>query len=99
MISTRDRSGLPGIDDLKRLMQSTAVLDAVLSPDWEYRWYSFNAKWSKGEQMGSMRNGSGDDLFAHFTKAGCFIKGFWHESEMTPYRKEPKSVWPGVLDS
>jgi hypothetical protein len=99
MISTRDLSGLPDIDGLKRLMQSMALLDAILSPDWEYRWYSFNAKWSKGEQMGSMRNGSGDDLFALFTKDGCFLKGFWHESKMSPYRKDPKSVWPGVLDS
>jgi hypothetical protein len=99
MISTRDLSGLPHVDALKRLMQSIALLDAILSPDWEYRWYSFNSKWATGEQMGSMRNGNGDDLFALFTTDGCFLKGFWHESKMSPYRTDPKSVWPGVLDS
>jgi hypothetical protein len=99
MISTRDLSGLPDIDALKRLMQSMAMLDAIIQPEWEYRLYSFNSKWSNGEQMGSWRDGQGDDLFAHFTKAGCFLKGFWHESEMTPYAKRTHQIWPGVLDS
>jgi hypothetical protein len=99
VISTRDLSRLPDIETLRRLMQSLAVLDAILMPEWQYRLFSFNSRWSKGEQMGSMRDGQGDDLFAHFTKAGCFLKGFAHESPMTPYREQPKRVWPGVLDS
>jgi hypothetical protein len=94
MISTRNLSELPDIDALRRLMQSLAILDAILCPEWEFRYFSFNSKWSKGEQMGSMRNGSGDDLFAHFTLAGCFIKGFDHNAAMSP-----KRVWPGVLDA
>jgi len=99
MISTRDLSGLPDINDLKRLMQSMAMLDAILCPEWHLRYYSFNSKWGKGAQMGSMRNGSGDDLFALFTKDGCFLKGFAHEMPMTPYAKRTRKVWPGVLDS
>lgn len=71
MISTLNSDGLPGIDELRRLLQSMAMLDAILSPEWEYRYYSFNANWSTGEQMGSMRNGCGDHFFAHFTPAGC----------------------------
>ncbi len=100
MISTRDLSELPDIDALRRLMQSLAVLDAILCPEWDGRYFSFNSKWSKGKQMGSMRDGCGDDLFAEFTKAGCFIKGFAHEAAMSPYRDDgTKGVWPGVLDS
>ncbi len=99
MISTRDLSALPDIDTLKRVMQSMAILDAILSPEWQYRYYSFNSKWSKGEQMGSMRNGSGDDLLALFTTDGCFLKGFAHEYPMTPYAKRTRKLWPGVLDS
>ncbi len=99
MISTRDLSGLPPVELLKRVMQSVAMLDAILSPEWQYRYYSFNSKWAAGEQMGSMRNGSGDDLSALFTKDGCFLKGFDHEAQMSPYGRTPKSVWPGVLDS
>ena len=99
MISTRDLSLLPDVDGLRSTLQSMAMLDAVLCPEWQDRYYSFNAAWSPGEQMGSMRNGSGDDFFAHFGSAGCWLKGFAHEYPMTPYRENPKRVWPGVLDA
>lgn len=99
MISTRDLSLLPDVDGLRRLLQSLAMLDAVLSPDWQGRYYSFNAAWSAGELMGSMRNGCGDDFYAHFGSAGCWLKGFAHEYPMSPYRERPPRPWPGVLDA
>jgi hypothetical protein len=74
-----DISELPDVPRLMQLMQSLAMLDAILSPEWDYRWYSFNSRWAEDERMGSIRNGSGDELFALFTAAGCFIKGFDHE--------------------
>ena len=98
MISTRDLSLLPDVDGLRRLLQSLAMLDAILCPEWEYRYYSFNSEWAPGEQMGSMRNGCGDDFFALFNEAGCFLKGFDHEAEMSPYASDPPKVWDGVLD-
>lgn len=76
MISTRDLSRLPDVDGLKALLQSMAVLDAILERDWQFRYYSFNAAWAADEQMGSMRNGSGDEFFALFNAAGCWLKGF-----------------------
>lgn len=72
-------ASLPAPPALKSLMQSLAVLDAIMSPEWEYRYYSFDSAWDSNSQMGSMRNGSGDELFVFFNKAGCFIKGFAHE--------------------
>jgi hypothetical protein len=103
MISTRDLSLLPDVESLRRIWQSMAMLDAILCPDWEYRYYSFNAAWGAGEQLGSMRSGSGDSLMAHFGTAGCWLKGFAHESPLSPwasgYRDEGRpAVWPGVLD-
>jgi hypothetical protein len=99
MISTRDLSRLPDVDGLRLTLQSMAILDAILSPEWEFRYYSFNAGWAAGEQMGSMRNGTGDHFFAHFGPAGCWLKGFAHECPMTPYREAPARAWPGVLDA
>lgn len=99
MISTSDLTGLPKIDELKRLSQSLAMLDAILSPQWEYRYYSFNSKWSAGEEMASMRNGSGDDYFLLFNACGAILKGFAHESPLTPYRTNPPKLWPGLFDS
>ncbi|OAI16623.1 hypothetical protein A1359_07200 [Methylomonas lenta] len=98
MISTRDLENLPKPDALRSLLQALALLDAILEEEWQYRYYSFNSKWSATEQMGSMRNGSGDDFFAIFDSAGCFLRGFAHESAMTPWRETPPTIWPGVLE-
>jgi hypothetical protein len=98
MISTQDLTGLPAVDQLKDLLQSLAVLDAVICPEWEGRYYSFDARWSRSEQMGSMRTGSGDGFFALFTADGCFLKGFAHKSPMSPHVRQPPTVWPGVLE-
>jgi hypothetical protein len=97
-ISTRDLSALPDVDRLKAILQAMAMLDAILSPEWQYRYYSFNSRWAPGERMGSMRDGCGDDLFALFNAAGCFLKGFAHEAPMTPYRTRRHKVRAGVLD-
>ncbi len=99
VISTRNLAGMPSPPELMRIMQSLAMLDAIVEEEWAYRYFSFNAKWSSASQMGSMRNGSGDDLFAHFDAAGCFLRGFDHESFMSPWRREERIVWPGVLDA
>jgi hypothetical protein len=41
-VSTRDLSQLPSIDRLEKITQSIAMLDAIVSPNWEYRCFSFN---------------------------------------------------------
>jgi hypothetical protein len=59
------------------------MLDAILFPEWDSRYYSFDAHWAEGEMMASMRDGSGDDWFLLFCEAGAILKGFAHESPMT----------------
>ena len=98
MISTKDLSPLPDIPTLKKLMQSVAMLDAILMPEWQYRYYSFNSGWSVGAQMGSMRDGSGDEWFCLFDAIGAALKGFDHESEMSPWATDDHALWKGVLD-
>lgn len=72
-------SSLPAPQKLKSIMQSMAALDAILCPEWQYRYYSYDSGWGPSEQMGSIRNGSGDDVFVLFNQSGCFLKGFSHE--------------------
>ena len=98
MISTRNLGALPSIDDLRRLCQSLAMLDAILEPEWQSRYYSFNSRWKPSEMMASMRNGSGDESFILFTADGAAIKGFAHESPMARFIATHGKVWPGVLD-
>jgi hypothetical protein len=52
MISTRDPSLLPDVDGLRLTLQSMAMLDAILSPEWQFRYYSFNAAWDADQDKG-----------------------------------------------
>jgi len=98
VISTRDLSGLGDVRVLRRLMQSLAMLDAILSPLWEYRYFSFNSRWAPHKQMGSMRNGQGDHYFALFKDAGCWLKGFDHEAPLSPFTSVPPRIAPGMFE-
>jgi hypothetical protein len=98
-ISTQTLELMPSIDQTKRISQSAAMLDAILCPDWESRYFSFNAHWKKQTMMASMQNGSGDDYFMTFSSAGAILKGFDHESAMSPYAQDQERVWAGVLES
>lgn len=80
MISSSKLENLPDIDGFIRLTQSLATLDAIMSPDWEYRYYSFDSKWSENDQMASMRNGSGDHWYSVITEHGVALLGLDHES-------------------
>jgi len=99
MVQIQRLTSLPDVESLKQLSQSLAMLDAIMSPEWESRYYSFNSKWSKGEMMASMRDGSGDEYFILFNLHGAIIKGFAHESLMSPFGDEPPKVWRGVLEN
>lgn len=88
---------LPTIAELRNLCRSLAMLDATLSPDWESRYYSFNAGWAADEEMASMRNGSGDEYAIVFSAAGGYVRGFGHEAAMSPYGDDGEP-WPGVID-
>jgi hypothetical protein len=104
MISTRDLSYLPDVGRLKAAFQSMAVLDAIIMPEWEYRYYSFDDDRSPDRgvtyrvSIGSMRNGSGDDLHAIIGQSGCLIRGFAHEYPMSPYSADPPQPFPGVVE-
>lgn len=98
LISTRNLELLPAVDELRQRCQSIAMLDLLLMPDWEDRYYSFNIKWGENEMLASMRNGSGDSYFILFTVEGGIIKGYAHESLMARYAVDSGRPWPGVVD-
>jgi hypothetical protein len=90
---------LPDVPRVREISQAIALLDAILSPDWSSRYFSFDAEWAPGEALASMRNGSGDEYSIVFTAAGACARGFDHESPMSPYRRSPLATWPGLLDT
>lgn len=98
-MSVRDLAErLPDIEAVRRRSVALATLDAIISEEWESRWYSYDSAWGEHEQLGSMRNGSGDEYSIVFFSGGAFVRGFAHESEKSPYKRNPRSLWPGMTD-
>lgn len=81
-----DPNRLLSIEHIRSRAKAIAMLDAIISPEWDYRYYSFNKNWGEGEEMASMRNGSGDEWFILFGDFGAAIKGLDHESEIAKGR-------------
>jgi hypothetical protein len=67
---------LPAIGVVRRWSQSLAVLDAIMSTEWEYRYFSFDAEFGRRQALASMRSGSGDEYSITFTDDGAFLCGF-----------------------
>jgi len=90
---------LPAIDQVRRTSRALAMLDAVLSPDPEFRYFSFDARWSETEETALMDNGSGDQYAIVFSPEGAFARGFDHESPISPYGSDDQgTTWPGLFD-
>jgi hypothetical protein len=90
---------LPDISTVRDRSRSMAMLDAILSPEWQYRYFSFDSCWSPGQEMASMRDGSGSDYSIVFAPAGAWARGFDHESPVSPFRSVPPALWPGLIDT
>lgn len=90
---------LPGVSRLRDLCRALAVLDVVLDPDGRDRYHSYDPAWATGEEVALKRDGSGNDYSIVFTASGVYVRGFDHESPMSPYVTDDGKPWPGVLDS
>ena len=79
MISTENYTLLPDRKSLESICKAISVLDAIISQEWQFRYYSFNSKWYTGERCLQMRNGEGEEMHILFREDGCVISGFAHE--------------------
>ncbi|MEV6825297.1 hypothetical protein [Amycolatopsis sp. NPDC051102] len=90
---------LPDIPELRALCRALAALDVVLDPESEDRHHRYDTAWAPGEELASMRDGSGNEYSITFTAAGAYVRGFDHESPMSPHATDDQKPWPGVLDA
>lgn len=79
ILSTTHSKNLPTPEELQKRCKSLAILDAIFSPTWEYRYYSYNAHWDTEEEFFQMRDGEGDEMLILFKASGAVINGFAHE--------------------
>jgi len=52
---------------LKKRLKSLALLNAIIEPEWEYRYYSYNSTWGENEEVASLRDSCGGEWFIWFS--------------------------------
>lgn len=97
MISTKNHTLLPDAHKLRSICKAISVLDAILSQEWEYRYYSYNNNWSDHEEFFEMRDGSGDQMLVLFTQNDCVINGFAHEYKQQDKQKLTENL-PSIFN-
>ncbi|MBC6988325.1 hypothetical protein [Hymenobacter sp. BT491] len=97
MLSTANYRDLPDQADLQRICKAISVLDALNSPEWEYRYYFYNKDWAEGEEMFEMRDGEGDQMLILFRAEGCVINGYAPEYDQPDKNKLTRGL-PAVFD-
>lgn len=83
---------------LKKKLITFAILDLIFCDEDWLRFYRFDSKWAPDVSMATIDNGAGDELFIVFSPEGVIMKGFDHESWLSPYAREEHTVFPGIYD-
>ncbi len=61
---------------LKELCKAISVLEAIICPEWELRYYSYQQNWDKNEELCEVRNSEGDAVLILFQQNGICINCF-----------------------
>ncbi|MBR2564210.1 MAG: hypothetical protein IKE29_06270 [Paenibacillus sp.] len=82
---------------LHQWMRVMAVLDIILCDEEWLRVHRYH-ELRPDIAWGSVDNGTGDHLHVLFTNTGTLIKGFDHESPLSPYAREDGEIYPGMYE-
>jgi len=97
---------LPTPTQLRKISQSLAMLDAIIMPEWEYRYFSFDAHWDDDEEemMASMKTGQGDEYYILFRPRNALGKVYspnmlkMTKSEITQLEDKVPYTLTGFMD-
>lgn len=91
---------LPNEKTLKEVLLSQAALDIILveEEDSWLRLTNFYRNHFTGVDMVKIDNGAGDHIYFLFSKDGTIIKGFDHESILSPYANDKEEIAKGIYD-
>lgn len=96
MASAKLLAELPEPALMRDRLRMMNMLDAIMAPD--LRSFEWHPKWGRGEQLGAFKDGEGNFFFAWFSPRGAVLRGFDHDSKMSPFRRQPPAPWPGLFD-
>lgn len=60
--------------EFKNKLKYLSLLNAIIEPEWEYRYYSHNSNWAENEEMSSLRDSCGGEWF------------IWHSGDLIAYK-------------
>lgn len=91
---------LPAPDVLKELLRTQAALDIILVESQEdyLRLHHFHPNFLEATDLVKIDNGAGDHMYILFHEEGAVMKGFDHESALSPYANEEETVAPGIYE-
>lgn len=88
---------LPTPEELERRCLAMSALDAVLSPESHYRFFTFDPALAAQTRMASMRDGCGDCYNVIFGPFGSVVRAFDHEDELSPWGRPGGRIDPAIL--
>src|SRR4051812_32548719 len=91
-ISTRRPNELPAPPRLSELCKAIALLEAMVEPNEDERWYGYDPSWGRGRECASMRSFEGDTCFVWFAREGAVIVGYDKEAGA----RDPAAVFAGL---
>lgn len=82
--SINDINILPTPTQLRKISQSLAILDAIIMPEWNSRYFSFDAHWDtdKEEMMASMKTGEGGEYYILFYTRNALGKVYSSDTKL-----------------
>ena len=83
---------------IKRGMMAAAKADSLLCKEGWLCCYEYHDDWGDGFEMAKYDDGGGDHFILLFDGDRAILKGFDHESELSPYAREPFGITPGLYD-
>ncbi|MDI4645865.1 hypothetical protein [Cohnella hashimotonis] len=89
---------LPEPAILKKQLKIQAALNTIVCQEDWLRYHSFDQDWAEDVSMAKIDNGAGDRMYILFSPDGCILKGFDHESELSPYAQDEHRVFDGIYD-
>lgn len=95
--STLNLDTLAQPTELKTLCKAISSIEAIISPDWESRYFSYEKNWTEDCDFCEMRNGCGDHLLILFKGDGICINGYAHESELNGWAKNVTTEKQSIL--
>lgn len=83
---------------IRSAFQASASLEKILCDEAWLRCFNYEADWAEGIDIVTYENGGGDHVYIIFIGDAILIKGFDHESDVSPYAQDEYKVWAGMYD-